>query len=273
MHGIVVRKRVEDRIEGFDAEIVDPLQRRRRRQQAEVVGAFRQQAVDERGIDAVRREHGVGDALRRILVVVEAGGAEGEVEVGDHRIQRQIARDRPGDVVRDGGGADAALGADDGDDAADGLGLRRREQVADRAHHVQRVDRREHIVADAAAHQFAVQRDVVDLADHDHPGTGIADGGELVEAGEDVGAALGLQDDHVRRRRGTIGLDGGCHAAHLDLEMGLAETAVFARRLHGGGGFHGFAKRLHRHTRRRRNVIVRVRRCRPAAVRGSGARS
>ena len=101
-----------------------------------MVGAFRQQAVDERGIDPVGREHRVGNALRRILVVVEAGGAEGEVEIGDHGIQRQIARDRPGDVMGDGGRADAALGADDGDDAADRLGFRRREQVADRAHHV-----------------------------------------------------------------------------------------------------------------------------------------
>ena len=78
-----------------------------------------------------------------ILIVVEAGGAEGEVEIGDDGIQRQIARDRPGHVVRDGGRADAALGADDGDDPADGLGLRRREQPADRAHHVERVDRRD----------------------------------------------------------------------------------------------------------------------------------
>ena len=129
-------QRVEDRIEGVGAEIVDPIERRRRRQQAEMVGAFRQQAVDERGIDAIGREHRVRDALRRILVVVEAGGAEREVEIGDHRIQREIARDRPGDVVGDGGCADAALGADDGDDAADRLGFRRREQPADRAHHV-----------------------------------------------------------------------------------------------------------------------------------------
>ena len=131
-------QRVEDRIEGVGAEIVDPLQRRRRRQQAEMVGAFRQQAVDEGGIDAVGREHRVGDALRRILVVVEPGGAEGEVEIGDHGIQRQVARDRPGHVVGDGRCADAALGADDGDDAADRLGFRRREQAADRAHHVER---------------------------------------------------------------------------------------------------------------------------------------
>ena len=80
--------------------------------------------------------------LRRVLIVVEAGGAEREVEIGDHGIQREIARDRPGHVVRDGGRADAALGADDGDDAADGLGFRRRKQPADRAHHVEGVDRR-----------------------------------------------------------------------------------------------------------------------------------
>ena len=131
-----------------------------------------------------------------------------------------------------------------------------------------------HVVADAAAHQFAIERDVVDAADHDHAGAGVAHGGELVEAGEDIAAAFGLQDDDVRRRRRAIGLDGGGHAAHLDLEMGLAEAAVLARRLHGGGGFHRLAKRLHRHPRRRRDVIVRGRRaCRPAAVRDSGARS
>ena len=93
-------------------------------------------------------------------------------------------------------------------------------------------------------------------ADHDDAGTGIADGGELVEAGEDIAAAFGFQDDHVRRRRGAIGLDRGGHAAHLDLEMCLAEAAVLARRLHGGRGFHRLAKRLHRYARRRRDMIV-----------------
>ena len=198
--------------------------------------------------------------VRRVLVVVEAGGAEGEVEIGDHRIQRQIARDRPSDVVGDGGSADAALGADHGDDAADGLGFRRREQVADRPHHVDGGDRRDYVVADAAAHQFAIERDVVDLADHDDAGSGVAHGGEMVEAGQDVVAAFGLQDDHVRGRRRTIRLDGGGHAAHLNLEMRLAETAVFARRLHGSRGFNRFAEGLHRYPRRRRNMIFRRRR-------------
>ena len=192
-----------------------------------------------------------------ILIVVEAGGAEGEVEIGDHGIQREIARDRPGDVMRDGGSADAALGADDGNDPADRLGFRRRKQSAYRTHHVERIDRRNHVVADAAAHQFAIKRDVVDAADHDDAGSGVADRGELIEAGQNIVAAFGFQDDHVRRRRGAIGFDRGRHAAHLDLQMSLAEPAVFAGRLHGGRGFHGLAKRLHRYARRRRNMLVR----------------
>ena len=225
-----------------------------------MIGALGQQAIHEGGIDPVGREHRLRDALRRILVVVEAGGAEGEVEVGDHRIQRQVARDRPGDVVGDGGGADAALGADHRDDASDRLGFRRREQVADRAYHVDRHDRRDDVVADAAAHQFAIERDVVDAADHDHAAAGVADGGKLVEPGENVAAALGLDDDDVRRRCRTIGLDGDRHAAHLDLEMRLGEAAVLARGLHRGRGLHRFAERLDRDPRRRRNMIVRGRR-------------
>ena len=44
-------------------------------------------------------------------------------------------------------------------------------------------------------------------------------------------AAFGLQHDHVRRRRRVIGLDGGGDAAHMNRKMGLAEAAVFARRI------------------------------------------
>ena len=133
-------------------------------------------------------EHRVGDALQRILIVVEAGGAESEVEIDNDGIQRQIARDRPGHVVRDGGCADAALGADDGDDAADGDGLRGREQAADRADDVDRLDRPNDVVADAAPHQLAIGRDIVGAADHHDAGSGVADGREFVEAGQDVAA-------------------------------------------------------------------------------------
>ena len=55
-----------------------------------------------------------------------------------------------------------------------------------------------------------------------------------IEAGKNIAAAFGFQDDHVRRRHGAIGFDGGRHAAHLNSEMGLAEAAIRSRRSHGG---------------------------------------
>ena len=179
--------------------------------------------------------------------------------------QREILRHRPGDIVRDGRRADAALGADHGDDPADRLGVGRREQSADRAHHVERADRRDHVVADAAPDQLAVEHDVVGAADDDDARSGVAELGQRVEAGQNgIAAAFRLQHDDVGRRRAAIGFDGGGDAAHLDFDMRLAETAVFAGRLDGGRGFHRFAERLDRDARRRRDVLVARRRLRRA---------
>ncbi len=254
-------QRVENRIEGLGGEIVDPVECRRCRQQAEVVGAFREQPFHDGGIEPFGREHRIGDALRRILIVVETGGAEREVEIDDDGIHRQIAPDGPGHVMRDSGCTDAALGADDGDDAAERDGLRRREQAANRAHHVQRVNRSDHVVADAAAHQFAIGRGIMGGTDHDDAGSGIAHTCEFVEAGKDVVAAVGFQDDHVRRRHAAIDVDGRHHAAHLDRKMGLGEAAILARRSNGGRSCLGLAIGLYRHARCRGDVIVRERRC------------
>ena len=169
----------------------------------------------------------------------------------------EIARDRPADVMRDGGRADAALGADHGDDAADRLGVGRREQPADRAHDVDGADRRDQIFADAAPRQLAIERHVVDAADHDHPRAGIADLGELIEPVQDfVGVVFRFDHDDVRRRRAAIGLGRGGDAAHLDFHMRLAEAAVFAGRLHGGGGFDRLAEGLDRDPRRGRDMFV-----------------
>ena len=43
-------QRIEDRVEGIGAEVIDLVQRRRRGQQAEPVGALRQQALHEGGV-------------------------------------------------------------------------------------------------------------------------------------------------------------------------------------------------------------------------------
>ncbi len=253
----MARSEFENRLEGVGAEIVDAIERRRRRQQVQMIGALRQQAVDERGIDAVGREHRFGDALRRILIEIETGGAEGQIEIGHDRIELEIVRDREADIVGDGGRADAALGADHGDDAADRLGVGRRKQPADRAHDLQHVDRRNQIIADAAPHQLAIERDIVHAADDDDTRAGVAIIGELIEAGEDVVAAvLRFQNDDVRRRRALIGFDRRRQAAHLDAQMRLGHAPVLAGRLDRGGGVDVLAEGLHRDARRRRDMFV-----------------
>jgi hypothetical protein len=90
-----------------------------------MIGAFRQQPVDEGVVDAVGREHRFGDTLRRVLVEIEAGSAKGEIEIGHHRIEPEVAGDGERDIVGDRGGADATFGPDHRDDAADRLGVRR----------------------------------------------------------------------------------------------------------------------------------------------------
>ena len=73
--------------------------------------------------------------------------------------------------------------------------------------------------------------------------------------------SFGLQHDDVRRRRLVVGLDGGLDAAHVHREMwalarrrssAAARAAVAVALRH--------AECLHRHARRRRDVIVGMRR-------------
>ena len=150
-----------------------------------------------------------------------------------------------------------ALGADHREDLADRLGIGRAEQRAHRAHDVDRRHRRDHVVADAAADQLAIEHDVVVPADHDDAGPGVADIRELVEAGEDAGATiLRFENHHVRGRRGAVGFERRGDAAHLQAQMNFRQPAVLAGSLDGRGSLRGLAERLHRHPRRRRNELV-----------------
>jgi len=65
----------------------------------------------------------------------------------------------------------------------------------------QRLDRSDHIIADAATDQFAVKGDVVQTANDNDPSTGIANRRKLIEAGKDIAATIHFQDDDVGRRR------------------------------------------------------------------------
>ena len=79
---------------------------------------------------------------------------------------------------------------------------------------------------------------------------------KLIEAAEDILAAVfGFENDDVRRRRILVGLDGGDQAAHLDAQMRLGHAPILAGRLDSGGSLDGFAERLHRNARRRRDAL------------------
>ena len=103
----------DDRIERGFGEIVDPVERRRRGEKAELVRATRQQAIDEIGVDAIRREDRFGNALRRILIEIETRRAEAEIEIDEDRLNFEVAGDRPGDVVGDVEAPTAAFCAGD----------------------------------------------------------------------------------------------------------------------------------------------------------------
>src|SRR5207249_3227268 len=108
--------------------------------------------------------------LRRVLVEIETSGAERQIEIGDHGVKMDVARDRPGDVVRDRGGADAAFGADHRERAADRLCVLRGKQAGYRADDVDRANRCNHVVADAAPDHLTIKYDVVEMPDHDDAG-------------------------------------------------------------------------------------------------------
>ena len=159
--------------------------------------------------------------------------------------------------MRHGRCADAAFGADDRDDAADRLGIRRSKQPADRAHDVDRADRRHQIFAHAAPRQLAVEPDVIDAAENEHARAGVADFGQLIEPVQDVvGAGIGFDQDDIRRRRAAIGFRRSGNAAHLDLHMRFPQPAVFSGGLHGGGGLDRLAEGLDRHAWRGRDMCI-----------------
>ena len=142
-------------------------------------------------------------------------------------------RHGPGGVVAHRARADAALGADEGDDVADGIGVGIVVEIGEALDQLQRRDRRDQILADAALQQLAVEHDVVGMADHDHLGARVAALGEPVELGQHLRARqAGLDDDQVRRRALVIVRDGGVAPPMCTLTCDLASRRSVGRRLH-----------------------------------------
>ena len=168
----------------------------------------------------------------------------------------------------DGRGADAALGADEGDGAADRLGFRIDEDRRDNADDIGHRDRRDDIFGNAGADQLAIEPDIVVVADdHDLDGR-IAIFGKLRAAARAI--RLGSLRDSRMIRFGVgadlVELDRGGDAAHMHLQMGLRHAAVLAGALDRMGDALGLAESLDRDARHRPQRLhggdVLLRRCR-----------
>ena len=217
-----------------------------------MVAALGEQPVDQHGVDPFRSEHRLGDALGRVLIVVQSGGSERQIEVGDDRRHFGQRGESPRQVVSDRRGADAALGADDRDHPPERLRARHAEQLGHRLDEVHDAKRRHQIFADPARDQLAIENDVVELAEDDHLGPGVAKLRQLLELPEQrVAACWSLEHDHVRRRRAPIGFDRGRRAAHVQLDMRLGHSAIGHRGADDGGQIGRFAERLDRYARHR----------------------
>ncbi len=247
-------------------EIINAIECRRRGKQRQMLGALREQPVEIDLVDAFRREHRLGNALRRVLVEIDICRAERQIEIGNHHFRSEQRRHAPCQIVGDGRGADATFCANESDGTADRIGLGIDEDGRDDTHDVGHRYRRDDILRNTRPDQLAVKPDIVVMADDHDFGAWIAIFRQLPKCFDQfVRLAARLQNDQVGRRSGLIKLYRGCDASHMDLEMGLCHTPVFAGALRSGW----------RHSRFRRtpesrsagSAAMRSWRQRPAAAR------
>ena len=175
MAGTEPRSTSIEPIERCLGEVIHPVEGRGRGENAELFAAFGEQPIDEIGVEAVGREDGFGDALRRILIEIETGRSESEIHVGNDGGDVEPARDRPGDIVGDRRGADPAFGADHRDDAAERISAGNGIELGNRPDEIENPEWCDEIFADAARHQIAIENNVVDASRDDDLGPGIAE--------------------------------------------------------------------------------------------------
>ena len=202
-------------LEGLGGNVVVAVERRRGGEQRQAFRAAGHHPVHQHRVEAVGLAQRVGDALQRVLVEVEPGGPERQVEVDQHRAGLQPLGDRMGDIVSQGRDPRPALGAAESDLATDerrrGIGV----EAGGGADQQQRVERRDQILRHPAAHQLAIEGDVVGRTDDHHLGARVADLGQAVELSQQHRGRVGALDHHQRGRGLVlIGLDGGGQAAH-----------------------------------------------------------
>ncbi len=81
--GHVLSDDVYDLIAAVDRNVIVAIEHDGSGEDRQMLGAFGQQAIKQHFVEAIRARQGIGNALHRILIEIEAGRAEGEIEVGN----------------------------------------------------------------------------------------------------------------------------------------------------------------------------------------------
>ncbi len=187
-----------DLLVGFGGEVVVLVQRGRGGKQAEPLVAADHHPLQQHRIQTVGLVERVGHALQRVLIEVEPGGAESQVEVDHHRVRLHPLGEGVGEVVGDGRRARTALDAHEGHlPAGEGRG-RVAVEGGDGADQLQRLQRRGQVFRNAPPHQIAIEGDVVGRPNDDHLGAGIADLRQLIEQADQHFAGFDALDHHQR---------------------------------------------------------------------------
>ena len=228
------------------------VQRRRRRKQTQPLGTAHQKPVEQRIIEPVRFVEGIAQRLGRVLVEIEPGRAEGEIEIDEHRIGLQPFRQRPGAIMGHRRGADTALGADEGNTLAGKGLLGIEEQVGNRADQMQRRHRWHEILAHPALHQLAIEGNIIGGADDDNLGFRVTDARQLLELFEQALATHSrFHNQKIGRGRIMIALDRCGQPAELDADMRLGQAPVTGGIVDQRSGLGTFAEGGNRDPRHR----------------------
>ncbi len=244
-HRNVLLAQLDDLLEAALAQIIGPVERRGRREQGNVVGRLAHQPVEHHGVHLVLGEHGVGDALGRVLVEIEPGGAERQVEIDDQHVLADRMGDGPGDIVRDGRRPRSTLGRNKADGPPDGRRAVGGEQIGDGVDDRAAVGGHHQIFGHPGPDQAAIEHHVVDMADDDDAGRGVAHLGQLGQRRLDpVGRQRRFDDDEVGRGVGAIGLHRAIEPAIMGGQRHLGHAPVLRRVLDDLGGLGVLAERL-----------------------------
>jgi hypothetical protein len=120
--------------------------------------------------------------MRRVLIEVEARGAERQIEIENEHVLAEMLADGPRDIVRDRRAARAALGGNERNRAPDRRRAFGGKQVGDGVDDRLRTRGQNEIFRHARADQLAIEQHVVDMSEHDQPRCRVAHLGEPIQA-------------------------------------------------------------------------------------------